>query len=89
MRNSFGKSQVLTGLLAGLLSWLATSVLSATKVTTPVKAPEIWRTYRFIHIPAHSGPWKVYVQLNGWGNFGFPVTVSVDDLGCNPKPGAP
>jgi hypothetical protein len=41
MRVSFGKSQVLTGLLVGLLSCLATSVLSANKATTPVKAPEI------------------------------------------------
>ena len=45
-----------------------------------------WRTYRFIHIPPYPGPWKLYVQLNGWGNFGRPVNVSVDDLVCAPTP---
>jgi hypothetical protein len=43
-----------------------------------------WRTYRFAHIPPHSGPWKLYVQLNGWGNFNRAVTVSLDDLTCAP-----
>jgi hypothetical protein len=45
-----------------------------------------WRTYRFTHIPPHPGPWKLYVQLNGWGNFGNGVTVSVDDFRCAPTP---
>ena len=45
-----------------------------------------WRTYRFTHIPPHAGPWKLYVQLNGWGNFGNRVTVSLDDLQCAPFP---
>jgi hypothetical protein len=41
-----------------------------------------WRTYCFAHIPPDAGKWKLYVQINGWGNFGNGVTVSVDDLGC-------
>jgi hypothetical protein len=41
-----------------------------------------WRTYRFTHVPPDAGPWKLYVQINGWGNFGHGVTVSVDDLSC-------
>ncbi len=47
------------------------------------KTPD-WRTYRFAHVPPYGGPWKLYVQLNGWGNFGNGVTVSVDDVGCRP-----
>ncbi len=39
-----------------------------------------WRSYRFIHIPPFAGKWKLYVQLNGWGNFGNGVTVSFDDF---------
>ena len=27
-----------------------------------------WQTYRFTHTPTESGPWKLYVQVNGWGN---------------------
>jgi hypothetical protein len=41
-----------------------------------------WRNYPFTHIPPLPGPWKLYIQLNGWGNFGEGVTVSVDDLDC-------
>ena len=41
-------------------------------------------TYRFAHIPPVSGRWKLYVQLNGWGNFGRPVTISLDDVKCIP-----
>jgi hypothetical protein len=41
-----------------------------------------WVTYRFTHIPPFDGPWKFYVQLNGWGNFGIGVTVSCDDFQC-------
>jgi hypothetical protein len=41
-----------------------------------------WRTYRFAHLPPLSGPWKLYVQLNGWGNFANGVTVSVKGLQC-------
>jgi hypothetical protein len=44
-----------------------------------------WRTYTFPHVPPHGGAWKLYVQLNGWGNFGNGVTVSVDDVNCTPK----
>ena len=44
-----------------------------------------WSTYRFTHVPAFSGRWKLYVQLNGWGNFGRAVTVSFDDFSCNPS----
>jgi hypothetical protein len=41
-----------------------------------------WVTYRFTHIPPHDGPWKLYVQLNGWGNFGRGLTVSFDEFVC-------
>jgi hypothetical protein len=41
-----------------------------------------WRTYRFTHIPPDPGAWKLYVQINGWGNFGNGVVVSVRDLSC-------
>ncbi len=41
-----------------------------------------WRAYRFAHVPPHGGPWKLYVQLNGWGNFGNPLAISLDDLSC-------
>ena len=41
-----------------------------------------WRTYRFTHVPPFPGTWKLYVQLNGWGNFGHGVTVSLDDFTC-------
>lgn len=44
-----------------------------------------WREYRFTHIPPFPGPWKLYVQLNGWGNFGRGVTISVDDFQCVPR----
>lgn len=43
-----------------------------------------WNTYRFIHIPPYAGRWKLYVQLNGWGNFGRTVAVSLDDFTCVP-----
>lgn len=39
-----------------------------------------WVTYRFTHIPPYDGPWKLYVQLNGWGNFGRGLTVSFDEF---------
>jgi hypothetical protein len=45
-----------------------------------------WRAYRFTHVPPQSGPWKIYVQLNGWGNFGKGVRVSIDDITCTPQP---
>lgn len=45
-----------------------------------------WTTYRFVHTPAFSGRWKVYVQLNGWGNFGKGVKVSLADFTCVPLP---
>lgn len=43
-----------------------------------------WKTYKFIHIPPYGGAWKLYVQVNGWGNFGNGVTISVDDITCSP-----
>jgi hypothetical protein len=46
-----------------------------------------WRTYRFTHVPPLPGPWKLYVQLNGWGNFANGVTVSFDDFRCMPGAG--
>jgi hypothetical protein len=48
-----------------------------------------WRTYRFLHNPPFGGSWKLYVQLNGWGNFGSGVTVSFDDFNCTPIPAGP
>ncbi|MSU47503.1 MAG: hypothetical protein EXS37_00145 [Opitutus sp.] len=45
-----------------------------------------WLTYRFTHVPPFSGRWKLYVQLNGWGNFGRAVTESFDDFTCVPTP---
>jgi len=41
-----------------------------------------WRVYRFAHVPPVGGPWKIYVQLNGWGNFEKGVAISVDDIIC-------
>jgi hypothetical protein len=41
-----------------------------------------WETYRFAHIPPIDGEWKLYVQLNGWGNFGRGLTISCDDFSC-------
>lgn len=41
-----------------------------------------WRTYRFTHIPPDAGKWKLYVQINGWGNFGNGVTISVANISC-------
>jgi hypothetical protein len=41
-----------------------------------------WRTYCLSHIPPVAGPWKFYVQLNGWGNFGRGVAISLDDISC-------
>jgi hypothetical protein len=43
-----------------------------------------WVTYTYDHIPPYPGPWKLYVQLNGWGNGGRAVSVSVDDFTCVP-----
>jgi hypothetical protein len=43
-----------------------------------------WRAYRFTHVPPHGGPWKLYVQVNGWGNFGNGVRISLDDVACTP-----
>ena len=47
------------------------------------RTPE-WRVYRFPHAPPAGGAWKLYVQLNGWGNFGRGVEVSFDDFTCTP-----
>jgi hypothetical protein len=44
-----------------------------------------WREYRFTHIPPLPGPWKLYAQLNGWGNFGQGVTVSIGEFSCRPS----
>jgi hypothetical protein len=41
-----------------------------------------WNMYRFVHIPPFGGRWKLYVQLNGWGNFGRAVAVSLDEFKC-------
>lgn len=43
-----------------------------------------WNLYRFVHVPPFSGRWRLYVQLNGWGNFGRSVIVSFDDFVCAP-----
>jgi hypothetical protein len=44
-----------------------------------------WNTYRFAHVPPFGGAWKLYLKLNGWGNFGHGVKVSVDEIGCTPR----
>jgi len=41
-----------------------------------------WQTHAFTHVPPAGGRWKLYVQLNGWGNFGEGLTVSFDDFEC-------
>ncbi len=50
-----------------------------------LKKSKEWETYSFTHIPPHEGKWKLYVQLNGWGNFGNQLAVSVDDVFCRAK----
>ncbi|MCB1130446.1 MAG: hypothetical protein KDN05_04905 [Verrucomicrobiae bacterium] len=47
-----------------------------------LKASDDWVIYRFIHLPPFGGPWKIYAQLNGWGNFGQGLTVSFDEFTC-------
>ncbi len=49
-----------------------------------LKESKEWETYNFVHIPPYEGKWKLYVQLNGWGNFGNQLTVSCDDFSCKP-----
>jgi len=45
-----------------------------------------WRTYRFAHIPPpYGGTWKLYVQLNGWGNFGDGISVSIAEISRKPS----
>jgi hypothetical protein len=44
-----------------------------------------WKEYRFTHIPPLAGPWKLYIQLNGWGNFGNAVAISLSELSCDPS----
>ena len=65
-------------------------------VDQTLKKSDDWETYRFIHVPPFSGTWKLYVQINGWGNFGHGARVSFDDFTCAPSrpvasvpPGAP
>jgi hypothetical protein len=41
-----------------------------------------WQIYRFLHVPPAGGRWKLYVQLNGWGNFGRSAAVSFTDFTC-------
>lgn len=43
-----------------------------------------WVTYAYDHVPPYSGPWKLYIQMNGWGNFGRQVAISIDDFTCTP-----
>jgi len=49
-----------------------------------LKKSKEWEVYNFVHIPPYEGRWKLYVQLNGWGNFGGQLTVSFDDFSCQP-----
>jgi len=49
-----------------------------------LKKSKEWETYKFVHIPPYDGKWKLYVGLNGWGNFGNQVIVSCDDFSCKP-----
>jgi hypothetical protein len=51
-------------------------------VDQSLKKSKEWETYKFVHVPPHDGKWKLYVQLNGWGNFGSELTVSCDDFSC-------
>ncbi len=44
-----------------------------------------WIQYKFLHAPPYGGHWKLYVQLNGWGNAGRAIGVSVDDVACMPE----
>jgi hypothetical protein len=50
-----------------------------------LEAQDDWHTYRFTHIPPMDGNWKMYIQLNGWGNFGRAVSISIDDCQCQRK----
>jgi hypothetical protein len=45
-----------------------------------------WHDYRFTHVPPIPGTWKLYVQLNGWGNFGNRVSVCVQKFTCQHVP---
>ena len=47
-----------------------------------LKQSSDWQTYEFIHVPPYTGSWKLYGQVNGWGNFGNGLTVSFDDFSC-------
>jgi hypothetical protein len=55
-------------------------------VDQALEASSEWVTYRFVHVPPADGPWKLYVQLNGWGNFGNAAGISVDDVSCIASP---
>ncbi len=54
-------------------------------IDQPLRSEPGRQTYRFAHIPPASAPYRVYVQLNGWGNAGRPVTISVDEFRCDPS----
>ncbi len=41
-----------------------------------------WRQYAFTLVAPRSGKWKIYVALNGWGNAGRALDISVDDVSC-------
>jgi hypothetical protein len=45
-----------------------------------------WHDYTFLHVPDQSGSWKFYLQLNGWGNFGQAVSVSVSEVSLQTIP---
>lgn len=44
-----------------------------------------WNEYPFTHIPPFDGKWKLYLQVNGWGNFGKSINISIDKLSCRPE----
>jgi hypothetical protein len=48
-----------------------------------------WQQWSFLHVPPYGGSWKLYVQVNGWGNFGHAVAVSFDDFQLAAEPAQP
>ncbi len=45
-----------------------------------------FETYTFDHIATATGPWMIYTRLNGWGNFGNPVSITIGEFSCEPVP---
>jgi hypothetical protein len=45
-----------------------------------------FENYTFDHIATETGPWKIYTQLNGWGNFGSRVSITIQEVTCTVVP---